>query len=203
MWPNIENGNEILARQLTEQYRTPEHQMVPTAGSMKIGEIRFVDEAHILIEPTDERKVWIYRFAPALELEETALDYFNNFDDDNDVPAYARVIRVNDGYIIDQSHHEHTDWRDVNDRFNQLGAQSVLLYPQNFLPVVYRAFATEEMTALEPVLEAYNISLEGTQMEDVFQLAMTYSKSTSAAEEILSVEEDEDDDGEPADGAPS
>ena len=176
-------------------YEAPSGQLIPHAEEMEVGSIMYVELEHIIVDRSPQRLTWVYRYAKVLSDEDVVEMCMDAFDEGDDMPEFARLIRVNQGYVVDQSHEERYDWRTLEDRYNRDDAEYVDSRPEMFLPVVYRAHNTDELNVIESALEANNISLKGSGLDEVLETV------DDMIIEANGIDVDADPDGiEPSDG---
>jgi hypothetical protein len=168
-----------------------EAQLMPLAEEMEPGDVCFVEENDIIIDDSSSKAMWIDRYARILTEEDVSDGLLDACMNEEDLPLYVRLIRVNQGLVADYSHLDQRVWAGAENRFARLDAPRVRRHPEDFLPIIYAVFNESELEVIAPALADNNIDLTETNLNDMVTITI------GVANEIY---EEEDEDSDDSDG---
>ena len=129
---------------------------------LEINEISYIRVDQLLIDINN--RVWINAFAVLFSADELP-------EPDERQPLFAlfaRIIRTEDGIVVDHSNFNCYDWSDYKFQKETFEMRNEEDGP--FLPLPVTSFITneDELEVQRPIIEGYNITLEGTELPEHF-----------------------------------
>ncbi len=179
----FDQANKVFTSEIFQSW--PEQQ-VPTIAEMEPGQVGFIDIADIGLDADGNH--WIHRYGSVYDDDDVI-----EVGMEDDEMEFARLIKLEKGYIVDYSHRDQTSWKAISEKYNKKEAPAIAEHPQDYLPIILSITNEEELEYYGEILgEMYNIELADTDLAQILDMLDSLQD-----ELIIEIELDSDSDFDP------
>jgi hypothetical protein len=181
----------------TQSFTPDNHELLPVQAieyiyDMQPGDVRYVYGQSLLFERKPNHPVWINEYADAFTADRL-MDM-----GDKDSKMYARVIKVDEGIVVDVSHLHKYSWNEADEKIHpDVWPSKEIERNVSLIPVIHTVWNKEELSLVTPAIESqYNINLAFYDIEDVLAAIEGEDDDDDDVNELEYTEDDGEEDGQ-------